>query len=250
MDAHVAKVSAVILAAGRGSRLGTPKAILEAGSRPRAKPLALMQAENLKRAGIGSVDIVIGCEHKMVKSKLAAGGNNIVVNKGWRQGQFSSLKAGISVVEKGKWVLLMPVDTVGVKKNTILMILNAAEASVDAVVPSFRGKRGHPVLLSQRLCARIARMDPKKSRLDHVLHGSKTTVIEVSDRAVLSNINTLDALAGQPRIQAARTWKRSRTLPRHMPSVRCRDGWVHRAPVGVKLRFKKCNKIDGRKQED
>ncbi len=217
-QASWSNISAVVLGAGQGRRLGLPKAILkirpESGTAPSqartsrpATPLAIMQAENLWKVGIRRIHIVIGCQHKKVaailqsaienrnskiENQMPAQSRDLVVNKNWEQGQFSSVKAGIASARNGDWILLLPVDVLGVKKSTIRRIVSAALSNVgaDAVVPSFRGKRGHPALLSPNLCRRIARMDPRKSRLDHLLRAAKTSIVEVADDAVLSNVNT------------------------------------------------------------
>lgn len=52
-----------------------------------------------------------------------------------------------------------------------------AEESVEAVVPKFEGRRGHPVLLSPAAQKSLRALDPKEGRLDQWL--SKARVAEV-----------------------------------------------------------------------
>jgi len=180
-----ARAAGIVLAAGEGSRIGLPKAIL----RIDGEPLAARASASLADAGISPIRIVIGCRHEEVLEALPIE-KDVVVNKGWHAGQFSSLRAGLETLDADSWVVVLPVDTIGVLSETVTLLIEAADDRFDAVVPTYDGRRGHPVLLSPPLCRHILALDAAASRLDRILGEAKTLALPVDDRAILTNINT------------------------------------------------------------
>lgn len=183
------RAAGIVLAAGEGRRIGLPKAILRVDD----QPLAARAATTLSNAGISPIRIVIGCRHEEVL-KVLLSRQDLVVNNRWLAGQFSSLQSGLRALEPGPWVVVLPVDTIGVGTETITLLVEAADDCFDAVVPTFDGWRGHPVLLSPDLCRRLLDLDAVASRLDRILREARTLLLPVGDEAILANINTPEDL--------------------------------------------------------
>jgi CTP:molybdopterin cytidylyltransferase MocA len=59
-----------------------------------------------------------------------------------------------------------------------------------AVVPSYQGKGGHPVLLSPQAQTQACNLDPLRDRLDFWLRGQKVRTLEVPYRCILENWNS------------------------------------------------------------
>ena len=58
-----------------------------------------------------------------------------------------------------------------------------------AIIPTFAGKRGHPVLLSPRALLEVRGLDARRDRLDLWLHAQKVEEVPVASPRVLENWN-------------------------------------------------------------
>ena len=103
----------VILAAGRGHRLGgeaRPKVLLEFGG----KSLLQRHLELLEQAGAGPVTLVVGYRREAIEAELARLGRadavRLIDNPHWRQGSAVSLDRAAAVLRSGAPVLLMDAD--------------------------------------------------------------------------------------------------------------------------------------------
>ena len=183
------KIGGIVLAAGCGKRMGMPKAVIQLGD----KPLGRIAVELLQSADVEKTVIVIGCKADFVLENLSSIGN-VVENKNWKMGQFSSLLKGFSQLDKDQWALVLPVDVVGVRTDTVKSLIGAVGESIDADIPVHNGKKGHPVLISPQFRTRIEELNRVDARLDHLLREAETELVDVADGAVVSNVNTLDDL--------------------------------------------------------
>ncbi|MCX7944456.1 MAG: NTP transferase domain-containing protein [Deltaproteobacteria bacterium] len=182
-------LSAIILAAGEGRRIGVPKAILKIGT----SFLADIQYEFLSCCKFQKIVIVIGAEAAVVKECLKYS-KYAVVNSNYHLGQFSSLIKGICSVDSCRGVLVLPVDVYPLEKLVLDRLVNEVDESFDAVVPVNYGRRGHPVILLDRLVRRLAKYDVKDSRLDFILRECRVKEVYVNSKSIFYNINTLDNL--------------------------------------------------------
>jgi CTP:molybdopterin cytidylyltransferase MocA len=92
------KVAGIILAAGEGKRIGRNKALLEIGG---VKSLERV-ATCMRDAGCDPVIVVGGAEASSVREEALRLGVRLVLNGNWRNGQFSSLKTGMSELVRGE----------------------------------------------------------------------------------------------------------------------------------------------------
>jgi len=183
----------VVLAGGKGSRMGIPKArMMIAG-----EPLARQQATLLLAAGCSRVIIVLGFDGDHIAAVLdpLPDGVDVVINRQWSRGQFSSLQAGLACVPTDtNQVLILPVDVIGVAIETIQHLMQNGCRECDAVVPAAGGQSGHPVVISRGLCHDLLAQNPTDSRLDRYLKEKDVRRIDVSDVAVLANVNRPDQI--------------------------------------------------------
>lgn len=187
-------VTAVILAAGRSTRMGSNK-LLELVE---GKPLIRHVVEAALSAPIEAVVVVTG--HQSAEVSLALSGLNVIFthNADYAQGLSASLKTGIAAVSSGSagaLVLLgdMPLVSAGVIEQLIEAFANAPEAK--AVIPIAGGKRGNPVLISRRMFDQIAGLTGDKGARALLDDESGIVELDLNDSAVLSDIDTPAALA-------------------------------------------------------
>jgi molybdenum cofactor cytidylyltransferase len=84
----------VILAGGSSSRLGRPKQLLPLGDRP---VLAHTLAHALA-ADLDGVIVVLGHEATAVQERIDFAGAQVVINDAYREGQSTSLRAGLATL--------------------------------------------------------------------------------------------------------------------------------------------------------
>ena len=189
-------IAGIILAAGESKRMGKPKALLEFQDK---QTLLAGQAALLTNAGCNPIVVVIGYEPEEVMRAHPELNVSWCVNRDWEQGQFSSLQAGVAHVlhHDIKGVFLLPVDVAGVKPSTLAALSEAVGGKPQpyAIVPTFKGKGGHPVYISLDFCRKIIKTDisDRDARLDVILRQAAGTVyLPVDDANVIRNINTPD----------------------------------------------------------
>ena len=134
------KTAGLVLAAGAGTRLGTPKALLRLGNQTLAERAVTMMGDG----GCDPVVIVVGAQ------RLALDCARVVVNPQWETGMGSSLRTGLAALSPMdvEAVVVTLVDMPGVSAEAVRRV--AAKASPGALVSaSYDGRRGHPVLFGR-----------------------------------------------------------------------------------------------------
>ena len=210
------RVSGVLLAAGASSRFGSPKMLAPVGED--RKPLLQKICETWLRAGIDELLIVLGCGavdirgtleenllRKVNRNESAATSVRFVENSRWREGMFSSVKAGLAATAaRSTHIAISPADLPFLSVESLRTVL-AAATSLDAggsslVVPTHAGRRGHPLLIPAALGARVLSW-PDSARLNQLFEEPDVTVhyLEGCDETILWDVDTpSDLLASRP----------------------------------------------------
>ena len=157
-------ISFVLLAAGKSSRMGQPKGLLEY----RGKTWLEAQITTLATQGIQRVVLVLGSDAAAYEVALAnLSGIESRMNHDPDRGPFSSLQVGLEGVTGSCWISPLDVPIM----DDLHGLARALHPNVDAVIPTFEGQGGHPVLLSEGFIQRLLVMDSTslEARLDHQL---------------------------------------------------------------------------------
>jgi nicotine blue oxidoreductase len=134
------RVAGVLLAAGEGSRLGSPKALVELGG----VRLVDRGVATLRDGGTAPVVAVIGAA---VVDLL---GVVIVHNPDWRSGMGSSLAVGLgSVPASCDAAVVALVDQPLVGPGSVRRLIAAYRAGAGVAVATYYGKPRNPVLLAR-----------------------------------------------------------------------------------------------------
>ncbi len=182
------RVSGLILAAGRSSRMGRDKALLDYRGRTFLNHLVYLALPR-----VDAVVAVLGHNAAGIAKTLPRTPRvRAVVNEEYDRGMLSSLQRGLQELSAGPdWILWMLVDHPAVRGRTLDMLL-AAAAATDAplVIPQVGGERGHPVVLSMAVAEELRALDPGRSP-QHVVrsHYPAACFVDISDRAVLLDID-------------------------------------------------------------
>ena len=185
---------ALVLAAGRGTRMGCPKALMTY----RATPWWAWQQERLARAGVEATWVVSETVHAAMISKHDDQPLPRLVRADDSAPMFASILAGINSLELATvaGVFILPVDTPAPTTTDTWAALAGAGT---VAIPTCRGARGHPVALPidwivSTLLPAAAGADPSTLRLNS-LAAPSARLIGVADPAVSINLNTPDDLA-------------------------------------------------------
>ena len=149
-------VSGVILAAGSSQRFGDspPKqlALIE------DEPLVRRVARRALKTSFAEVIVVVGFQSTRVGAAVGDLPVAVVVNSEFAIGQSTSVLAGLgSVAAESAAAMFIPVDQPDLTSAVMnALITHYLESGETIVVPSFRGKRGAPVLIDRSLFADLA----------------------------------------------------------------------------------------------
>ena len=137
-------VEAIILAAGKGERMGAIKPLVDIGGKP-----ALMRViDTLGAAGIERIIVVLGYVAQRIERAIDLSGCIVAKNGDYESGMGSSLALGINFVsEDSSGFLVAHADMPYVREKTVRSILERARTGSKIVAPVHKGVRGFPVYL-------------------------------------------------------------------------------------------------------
>lgn len=169
----------IVLAAGRGTRMGGPKALMAVGKRP------WWQTQEGRLAAAARTWVV----SPQVAAQMGGCASPLVLADP-EAPMFDSLRAGIDAAGRNEGILVLPVDVPAPASSTIAALTRAAGAGV--AVPVHRARRGHPVALSRGWINRVllpACAAGQNLRLDHLIEPD-ARVVPVDDPDTVVNLNT------------------------------------------------------------
>ncbi|HZQ12519.1 MAG TPA: molybdopterin-binding/glycosyltransferase family 2 protein [Pseudolabrys sp.] len=189
------RVAAVVLAAGRSTRMGAiNKLIAEIGG----KPLVRIAAEQALASRASPVIVVTGHERERVEAALKGLAVRIVHNPDYADGLGTSLKAGIAAVPAEADGAIICLGDMPQVSHALIDKLIAAfdpERGALVVVPSIQGRRGNPVVWSRRFFHDLMQIQGDIGARHLIGHYAEAVVeVPVTDEAALIDVDTPDAL--------------------------------------------------------
>lgn len=116
----------------------------------------------------------------------------IISNSNPQKGRLYSIQLGMQKINN-KQVLIFNVDNPYVKKETIKILLSNS-CKEDVLIPKYNNKGGHPILINNKIKNEILTNYSSYTTLKEVLNKFNKHYIDVDDKSILININTLDDL--------------------------------------------------------
>jgi molybdenum cofactor cytidylyltransferase len=191
------RIAAIVLAAGRSTRMGGPNKLLaEIGG----KPLVRIAAEQALASHADPVIVVTGHERERVEGALAGLAVRLVHNPDYATGLGSSLKTGIAAIPAdadGAVVCLGDMPQVDAGLIDRLIAAFDPEKGALAAVPVIEGKRGNPVLWSRRFFPELMAIEGDIGAR-HLIgrYGEAVVEVPLTGRAALVDVDTPEALRG------------------------------------------------------
>ena len=194
---HPKRIAAVVLAAGRSTRMRGPNKLLAEIAR---RPLVRIVAEEALASRADPVIVVAGHQRAEVEKALAGLRVRIVHNPDFAEGLGTSLRAGIAAVPADSDAAIV---CLGDMPRVDAALLNRLIAAFDpdrgalVVVPTFEGKRGNPVLWSRRFFPDLMAIEGDVGARRLIGRYSEAVAeVTVEGKAALIDVDTPEALSG------------------------------------------------------
>lgn len=188
-------VAALILAAGRSTRMGGPNKLLATID---GKPLIAHVVDAAGASAASSVTVVTGHMADRIAAAIDADAVTVVANPDYADGLSTSLRAGLAALpDAAEAVIVLLADMPKVDAAMIDRLIATFDPTVGAlvVVPTFEGKRGNPVLWSRRFFADLAAIQGDTGAR-HLIGAYPEAVVEIElGPAVALDLDTPEALA-------------------------------------------------------
>lgn len=190
-----ASVHAVVLAAGRSSRMGGPNKLLAAFG---GKPLVRRSVEQAMTACPGAVTVVVGHQAARVRGAIDGLPVAVVENPDFALGLSTSLKAGLRAVPSeaaGALVMLADMPDIGAAELKRLIAAFDDAGGSQIVRATHGGKRGNPVILPRATFAEVEKLEGDTGAR-HIVEAGGGAVIDVElGEAASVDVDTPEALA-------------------------------------------------------
>jgi molybdenum cofactor cytidylyltransferase len=186
-------IPAIVLAAGRSSRMGRAKATLPAGE---GHTFLTRVVQTLLDAGVDDVIVVVGHDADLIADSFSESGlpARFVVNHDYDRGQLSSLVAGLNAIDRPgvAAALLTLVDVPLVSESTVRAVIDRYRRTHAPIVrPTSGDRHGHPLLIDRSLFDALRAADPSAGAKPIVrAHASTAGDIAIDDEGAFLDVDT------------------------------------------------------------
>lgn len=186
-------IGAIVLAAGRSTRMGSFKLLEPLGGQPMVAHIV----DALAQTALPPPIIVLGHEATAVRAALADRLATFVEAEDYARGLSHSLRAGLKAIPADwRGVLIALGDMPRIQPATLGQIAAAATSERSIIVPVHNGQRGNPVFFGRAWFPRLADLSGDrggKPLLEEF--ADLVTEIETQDAGIFLDIDTQEALA-------------------------------------------------------
>lgn len=154
----MSEVAAILLAAGRSQRMGAFKPLLPFGETTVIRNCI----QNLRRAGVEDIIVVLGHRAEDLKQAVADLRLEFAINPDSASEMGASVACGVrKLLPETKAALIALTDQPAVPPEAIKAIVSEWTAGERLVVPEFRGRGGHPVLVDMCFREELLNLDSR-----------------------------------------------------------------------------------------
>jgi len=186
-------IPAIVLAGGKSSRMGRPKALLPIGSS--GQTFFDRVTSTLLEAAVDDIVVVVGADAEAIRAGTRPiPGVRIVDNPDYQQGQLTSLLAGLRAIDvtRARAALVTLIDVPLVSAATVRTLIAVhRERDAKIVRPVSNGRHGHPVIFGRELFGELQRADPAVGAKPVVrAHASEMIEVPIDDEGAYTDIDT------------------------------------------------------------
>lgn len=191
---HQPRIGAVILAAGQSRRMGRNKLLIDW----QGKPFVAHVVDAALAAALDPVVVVTGHDPQAIQGALAGRSLTWADNPAYAEGMAGSVKAGLArLPDDLDGVVVCLGDMPALTAAHLRQIVGAFDPVEGRAicVPTFRGRRGNPVLLASRFFPEMRELSGDAGARGLIRrHGELVCEVPMDDDAVLTDVDTDEAL--------------------------------------------------------
>jgi molybdenum cofactor cytidylyltransferase len=186
-------IPAIVLAAGRSSRMGRAKATLPAGD---GQTFLTRIVRTFLDAGVDDVIVVVGHDAEAIAASFSESGlpARFVVNREYDRGQLSSLLAGLNAIDRPgvSAALVTLVDVPLVSASTVRAVIESYRRTRAPIVrPTSGDRHGHPLLIDRSVFGALRAGDPSAGAKPIVrAHASAAGDLAIDDEGAFIDVDT------------------------------------------------------------
>jgi len=187
------KLAGILLAAGQSRRMGKQNKLLVNIS---GKPIVRYVADSMLSSGISELVVVLGYEAEKVALALSGVQIRTVINMTYKDGQASSVVAGITALNKDVTDVLISLgDMPFVQPDTIRSLIESHFDTDDhqelVTIPNYRGVNGNPTIWGKSFFSDLAALRGDcGGRQALKLEPASINLVSVNTRSILADIDT------------------------------------------------------------
>jgi molybdenum cofactor cytidylyltransferase len=159
------RIAAIILAAGKSSRMGANKLLFTVGDR-----VVLVRLIEVLIKSVDEVVVVTGYDPEPIAALAQENGAYTIHNPDHEMGMTTSFQAGLKIIEDADAFFLVLGDQIGLKPDLMRKMKKVMEDTPNALIvsPVYLSERGHPVLFRANLRQEILALSHGESIKDVV----------------------------------------------------------------------------------
>src|ERR1035437_10184502 len=180
---------AIILAAGESKRMGFPKMLLPFNN----KTMLETVIGNVTGSEIDNVLVVLGSGRDKLIELVEKCNVRHCYNDNYKSGMLSSVKCGFkNMPSELEAVLVFQGDQPLISPEVINMVISAYRSSDKGIViPAFKSKRGHPLMIDQKYRDEIEKLDDSKGlRSLSLKYPDDVLQVETDSEGILRDFDT------------------------------------------------------------
>ncbi len=146
-------LAGLVLAAGAGTRMGQPKALVRDAD---GASWLVRSVETLREGGCGHIAVVLGARADEARM-LVPPGTSVLVTEDWADGMSASLQAGLAHLTgaDADAAVVTLVDLPDVTAEVVRRVVAAGAGPATLSRATYAGRPGHPVVLGRRHWAAV-----------------------------------------------------------------------------------------------
>jgi molybdenum cofactor cytidylyltransferase len=185
------EIWAIILAAGESRRMGFPKMLLDFNGRTMIESVI----GNVSESKVDKIIVVLGADSEAIVERIGKLGVKYCYNENYKEGMLSSVRCGFrNIPSDYNAVLVFQGDQPLITPDAINTVIEAYLSSGKGIViPVYKKRRGHPLLIDIKYRDEIEKLSPDKG-LRSLANKFSEDVLEVdtSESGILRDFDTYE----------------------------------------------------------
>ncbi|MBV8570928.1 MAG: NTP transferase domain-containing protein [Acidobacteriaceae bacterium] len=182
-------ISAIVLAAGSSSRMGSIKPLVHVGG----QAMLARVLGTIRESRVDEIIVVLGYSATLIQERISLDGVKVVFNESYQEGMATSIRLGLAnVSEDAEAALIILADQPFIRASTIDILIEEYQRNKpEIVIPVYNGFRGNPVLLDRSVFGEVAALSGDIGcRAIFGNHSSGILKVAVHDEGVLIDLDT------------------------------------------------------------